>query len=101
MRKEFVLMLALLSLSVACAAGPNPIAGTAVPGGSVAGFWQGLWHGFILPFAFFVSLFKHSVHIYEVHNSGGWYNFGFVLGASAILGGSGRGRGNARRKRER
>jgi hypothetical protein len=100
MRKEFALMLALLLLSVACAAGPNPIAGTPAPGGSVAGFWQGLWHGFILPFAFFVSLFKDSVRIYEVHNSGGWYNFGFVLGASAILGGSGRGRGNARRRRK-
>ncbi|MEV0841977.1 hypothetical protein AB0I55_20755 [Actinocatenispora sera] len=27
-----------------------------------------------------MSLFTDSVSIYDVHNNGGWYNFGFVLG---------------------
>jgi hypothetical protein len=26
------------------------------------------------------------VNIYEVHNSGNWYNFGFVLGLSVVFG---------------
>ena len=37
----------------------------------------------ILPIIFLVSLFRDSVNVYEVHNSGGWYNFGFLLGTWA------------------
>ena len=60
-----------------------------LPDGSVAGFWLGLWHGMILPFTFVVSLFTDNLGIYEVHNSGAWYNFGFLLGAAIVLGGGG------------
>jgi hypothetical protein len=58
-----------------------------LPDAEPAGFWAGLWHGSILPIAFIVSLFKPGVGIYETHNSGGWYNLGFILGASSSLGG--------------
>ena len=44
------------------------------------GFWLGLWHGFIFPVAWVVSLFVPSVAIYAVPNSGGWYDFGYFLG---------------------
>lgn len=54
--------------------------------GGVAGFWPGLWHGLILPVSFIVSLFDESVGIYEIHNNGNWYNFGFVIGASFMFG---------------
>jgi len=53
-----------------------------------AGFWAGFWHGTILPIAFIISLFNPDVGIYETNNNGGWYNFGFVLGASSALGGN-------------
>lgn len=37
------------------------------------------------------SLYSRSnVHIYEVHNNGGWYNFGFVVRAGILFGGSGK-----------
>lgn len=55
------------------------------------GFGWGLLHGFIAPFAFIISLFKDDVAIYAVNNSGGWYNFGFLMGATIIFGGGGRG----------
>jgi hypothetical protein len=58
-----------------------------LPDAEPAGFWAGLWHGSILPITFIVSLFKPGVGIYEIHNNGGWYNFGFVLGAASSLGG--------------
>ena len=61
-----------------------------LPDAEPAGFWAGFWHGLILPFTFLVSLFKPGVNIYETSNSGGWYNFGFILGASASLGGGSR-----------
>jgi hypothetical protein len=57
------------------------------PDAEPAGFWAGLWHGSLLPIAFVVSLFKPGVGIYETQNTGGWYNLGFILGASSALGG--------------
>jgi hypothetical protein len=48
---------------------------------------MGLWHGFIAPITFFISLFSDNVNIYEVHNSGNWYDFGFVVGAGLLLSG--------------
>ena len=50
-----------------------------------AGFWAGLWHGFIVLFTFIISLFSDSVQIYEVNNTGGWYDLGFLLGACAFF----------------
>ena len=44
------------------------------------GFWLGLWHGFIFPIAWVVSLFAPNIAIYAVPNNGGWYDFGFFLG---------------------
>jgi hypothetical protein len=57
------------------------------PGARPAGFWSGLWHGLIVPITFLVSLFKRDVRIYETSNSGRWYDFGFLIGCSAVLGG--------------
>ncbi len=99
MNKGIILMaLAILVLSLtACAAGPNLSVDTADDEGDVAGFWRGLWHGLITPITFVISLFSDNVSIYEVHNSGGWYDFGFVLGLSATFGGSGGGAARSRR----
>src|SRR4051812_30999448 len=44
------------------------------------GFLYGLWHGFIFPIAWIVSLFTDKVAIYAVPNNGGWYDFGYFLG---------------------
>lgn len=54
------------------------------------GFFGGLWHGFIAPFSFIVSLFMDDVALYAVNNSGSWYDFGFVLGAGILFGGGGK-----------
>ncbi|MCA0933325.1 hypothetical protein LCM02_12755 [Lutimonas saemankumensis] len=54
------------------------------------GFFGGLWHGIIAPFSFVASLFMDSVALYAVNNNGGWYDFGFVLGAGILFGGSGK-----------
>jgi hypothetical protein len=88
-----VLLLTLTS----CAPGPNVQEGVAAQGGEIAGFWLGLWHGIIAPITFVISLFSDNVNVYEIHNNGNWYNFGFVLGAGVLLGGGGA--GSRRRKR--
>jgi hypothetical protein len=76
-------------LLAACAAGANPAVGTDVPGQpGPAGFLLGLWHGVILPVTFVISLFNDHVSVYEVHNSGNWYDFGYVLGIAVSFGGA-------------
>lgn len=52
-----------------------------------AGFWLGLWHGIIAPVTFILSLFSDSIAMYAVNNNGGWYDFGFVIGAGILFSG--------------
>jgi hypothetical protein len=95
-RTRLVLLTGVLALVlVACAAGPNDAPPT---GADEAGFWLGLWHGLISPIAFVISLFTDDVNVYEVHNNGNWYDFGFVLGISCAFGG-GAGSGSVARRR--
>lgn len=54
------------------------------------GFIGGLWHGIIAPFSFVCSIFLDDVAMYAVNNSGGWYDFGFVIGAGILFGGGGK-----------
>ena len=82
------LALLLVFVLASCAAGVNPAVDVPAADGDVAGFWMGLWHGFIVPVTFVISLFSDTVNIYEVHNSGGWYDFGFALGVGALIGGA-------------
>nr|NQU92633.1 hypothetical protein [Bacteroidota bacterium] len=56
-----------------------------------AGFWMGLWHGFITLFTFIIGLFCENVNIYEGNNSGWPYNLGFILGIAIFYGGSSKG----------
>ncbi len=90
MNKKTLLILLSFGLLIlaACTAGANELVNTVAKEGEVAGFWQGLWHGLISPITFIISLFKDTISIYEVHNNGGWYNFGFLFGAMAIFSGS-------------
>lgn len=91
---------AVLVALASCAPGPNELIRIPNGEGIVAGFWRGLWHGIISPITFVISLFSRNVHLYEVHNNGGWYDFGFLLGMSCVLGGGPAGRA-ARRSRRR
>ena len=74
MTRAAILLLALAL--TACAATQS---GTAVTP-AAPGFWLGVWHGFIFPVAWVVSLFADSVAVYAVPNNGGWYDFGYFVG---------------------
>ncbi|MBN2045540.1 MAG: hypothetical protein JW757_11010 [Anaerolineales bacterium] len=101
MKKVLIIGLLAITLVVltGCAAGPNPEINQVSEEGKVAGFWTGLWHGCISFITFIISLFNHNVNVYEVHNNGGWYNFGFILGLMIAYGGGGSGGCKAARKR--
>lgn len=97
---QLVLLVMGALVLVACMAGPNAYLGTENAVGNVAGFWRGLWHGIIFPLSFLISLFTDNVQVYEIHNNGGWYNFGYLIGLTMCLGGPGHGSGRAWRRRE-
>lgn len=73
-RKTAAVLLLALALS-ACA---DQVATGVEPG--APGFLWGLWHGFIFPVAWVISLFSSETAIYAVPNNGGWYDFGYFLG---------------------
>jgi hypothetical protein len=75
---------AVLTLS-ACA---SQIDAGVVRDGAAPGFWWGLWHGFVFPFAWIGSLIDPDIAVYAVPNSGGWYDFGFFFGITVLGGGS-------------
>jgi hypothetical protein len=87
-------------LLASCAAGMNPMNNVPNEKKETAGFFKGLWHGVILPVTFVISLFTKEVNVYETHNDGGWYNFGFFLGLAIIFGGGGGGAGARARRRQ-
>lgn len=100
-RSVALVAMLLVVLFTACVAGPNPEVGASPDGETVAGFWRGLWQGIIAPVTFCISLFTDDVSVYEVHNRGNWYDFGFVLGAGILFGGGFMGRRRKRWRRAR
>jgi hypothetical protein len=86
-----VLAILLIGILAGCAPGANQSKGTASEHDGVAGFWLGLWQGFIAPFVFVASLFRSDLNIYEAHNNGAWYNFGYLFGLACFFGGGGHG----------
>ena len=81
--KRLALIFAFLVIILAgCASQPEPTAY------DPPGFFTGLFHGFFIIFSFIGSLFT-DIRIYAFPNSGGWYDFGFLLGAAMFLGGGG------------
>lgn len=61
-----------------------------------AGFFWGIWHGWIAPISLIWSIFNPDISIYEPQNTGCWYDFGFYI---AIISGFG-GISLTRRKRK-
>jgi ABC-type Fe3+-siderophore transport system permease subunit len=80
MTRNAALLVAILLLA-ACATQPLADPGT-------RGFLWGLWDGIIAPITFIVSLFQDSTRIYAYPNSGGWYDFGYLIGLTTWAGGS-------------
>ena len=73
-RRAALLLLPLLLAACAASQAADAVAPQA------PGFLLGLWHGFIFPVAWVISLFAGKVAVYAVPNNGGWYDFGYFLG---------------------
>ena len=66
--------------------GLNPENGQPADSGSVAGLGTGFFHGVVSVITLFVSFFNPAVQMYEVHNDGGPYNLGFLIGYTLFFG---------------
>lgn len=53
-----------------------------------AGFLFGLWHGMIALFTLIVSFFSEAVRMYEINNTGVFYDLGYFIGILIVYGGS-------------
>jgi len=73
-RALFLIAATLLLAGCIATEAPTAVAPTA------PGFWMGVWHGFIFPVAFIVSLFTDDIAVYAVPNNGTWYDFGYFVG---------------------
>lgn len=67
------------------APGPNPLVNQPDGAGLIARAGAGLWHGIIAPVTLVISFFNSDVHMYEVHNAGSEYDFGFLLGVTLVI----------------
>jgi hypothetical protein len=83
MKKKRIVFLLFIALMITGCGGENSLEGTNMVGFDYpAGFFWGIWDGLTTPFSFIGKMFGAEVNIYEVSNSGNWYNFGFLLGSS-------------------
>ena len=75
-------VIVLISMMTACTAGDPQFTQD-----DPAGFWWGLWHGVISVITLVIHVFNENVAVYEISNSGGWYDLGFLLGVIFVWGG--------------
>lgn len=85
MKKKIVFLLILMVTALIILTGCVPGDGTNTPG-KPAGFFWGIWHGWVAPVSLVIGLFDKNIRVYEFANTGWWYDFGFYL---AIVGGFG------------
>ncbi len=71
----------LALLLAACAPGSGRFAAD-----DPAGFFTGIWHGWIAPITLIWQIFNSDIRVYEPFNTGWWYDFGFYI---AIISGFG------------
>ena len=51
-----------------------------------AGFFWGIWHGWLAPVSLIMGIFNNQLRVYETLNTGWWYDLGFYM---AIISGFG------------
>jgi hypothetical protein len=85
MVRRILVVLSLL-LFLFLLAGCFPGGGTNSPE-EPAGFFKGIWHGWIAPISLIAGLFDHTIRLYELHNTGWWYDLGFYVAVISGFGG--------------
>lgn len=86
MKKKIILLILVAFVNVALLTGCMPGDGT-YTSSKPAGFFWGVWHGWIAPISLIRGLFNKSIRVYEVVNKGWWYDLGFYMAIISGFGG--------------
>lgn len=65
-----------------------------------AGFFAGIWHGWIAPISLVVGIFNKNIRVYETANTGWWYDLGFYMAVISGFGGVTLSRKTMRRRKD-
>ena len=84
MAKQLICMLVLIVLISLAGCVPGDGKHTAA---NPAGFFWGIWHGWIAPISLIWGLFDSAIRLYEPHNTGWWYDAGFYIAVISGFGG--------------
>jgi len=96
-KKIFTIAIIILLVSVLSGCLPGDGRATA---DDPAGFFSGIWHGWLAPLSLIISIFRGNIRIYETANSGWWYDLGFYMAIISGFGGISLSRKKMKRKRQ-
>lgn len=83
-KKTVLLMLVIVFTLALTSCVPGD--GTYTPG-NPAGFLWGIWHGWVSPISLIIGIFDPGIRVYEINNTGWWYDFGFYMAIISGFGG--------------
>lgn len=86
MKKKLILLCILLIVIALLFTGCLPGDGT-YTAAKPAGFFWGIWHGWIAPISLIMGLFRENIRVYEIVNTGWLYDFGFYIAIISGFGG--------------
>jgi len=86
MKKKIIILGMLLAVSVFLLTGCIPGDGT-YTAAHPAGFFWGIWHGWLAPVSLIIGIFSRNIRLYEAANTGWWYDFGFYMAIISGFGG--------------
>lgn len=86
MKKKVIILCIISVLMILTLTGCVPGDGTNHQD-NLAGFFWGIWHGWLAPISLIVSWFDNNIRIYEVMNKGFSYDFGFYIAIISGFGG--------------
>lgn len=81
-----VILISLVMVLLVTMAGCVPGDGT-YTAQNPAGFFWGVWHGWVAPISLIIGLFNKNIRIYELNNTGWIYDLGFYVAVISGFGG--------------
>lgn len=97
MKKKLVLLSIIVLSSLVILTGCIPGDGS-YTSSHRAGFFWGVWHGWLAPISLIVGFFDNKIRVYESMNTGWWYDLGFYVAIISGFGGLSLSRKNKKNK---